>query len=425
MRNIRSIIASMLLLASLVTAAFGNAVVGGSGRAEFSRLKWRGEVVRISISSSMTRPGPNIKSDSDVLGALRRSVQAWSDVADVDIQTDLTDKQSVSPAGVAGDGVSLITIAQSPENVLFFTSDADTVSAKTRIFYNRKGFITEADIVLNPFQQFSTDGTFGTFDLESTLTHEIGHLLGLRHSAVISATMAENLARNGTRGLIDLSPRTLADSDIAAIRDLYGARAGNEECCAAVSGKLSVIGGKGQSQIRIWAEETESGRVVSQTEAAADGSYRLGGMPAGEYTLYWKSHEQTPQSAYGTFGNVQLDIAEGKTLNARISLKASDVDLQYLGLNGRLADFSLPVAGGRSYTLNLGGKNLTEGHIEFRTPFISALSLPAVTQEFSDGIFGLTYFVSVEREIPAGQYTIDLVDQNGERTCMIGGLNVE
>ena len=418
-------IASMLLLASMAAGALGNAVVGGSGRAEFQHLRWRGDVVRISVSSSMTRPGPNIKSDSDVLGALRRSVQAWSSIADVDIQIDLVDKQSVSPAGVAGDGVSLITIAQSPENVLFFTNDADTVSAKTRIFYNRKGFITEADIVLNPFQQFSTDGTFGTFDLESTLTHEMGHLLGLRHSAVISATMAENLARNGTRGLIDLSPRTLADSDIAAVRDLYGARPGDDECCASVAGKLSVAAGKGLTQLRIWAEEKASGRVASQTETAADGSYRLGGMPAGEFTLYWKFQESSQQSTSGTLGDVRLETADIRTLNARITPRASDVDIQYLGLNGRLADFSLPVAGGRSYTLNVGGKNLTEGHIEFRTPFISALSLPAISQEFSDGIFGLTYFVSVEREIPAGQYTIDLVDQNGERTCMIGGLNVE
>ena len=83
------------------------------------------KTVRIAISSSLTRPSSNIKSDSDVLGAVRRSLQAWSDVADIDLQTEFSDRQSVSPAGPAGDGVSLITIAQTPENVLFFANDSD------------------------------------------------------------------------------------------------------------------------------------------------------------------------------------------------------------------------------------------------------------------------------------------------------------
>ena len=130
----------------------------------------------------------------------------------------------------------------------FLPTIPTSASAKTRIFYNRKGLITEADIVFNPFQQFSTDGTFGTFDLESTLTHEIGHLLGLHHSAVLGSTMADSFASNGTRGFVDFGPRTLADSDIAAIRDLYGPKPGDEECCAVISGKISIERRAGPSQ---------------------------------------------------------------------------------------------------------------------------------------------------------------------------------
>jgi hypothetical protein len=414
-----------LLLAISFTAAFGNAVTVGAGRTEFQRLRWKGQPIRIAVSNSLTRPGPNIKSDSDVLGALRHSVQAWSDVADIEIQAEISDKQSVSPAGVAGDGVSLITIAQTPDNVLFFANDAESVSAKTRIFYNRKGFITEADIVLNPFQQFSTDGTYGTFDLESTLTHEIGHLLGLRHSAVMGSTMADSFARNGTRGIVDFSPRTLAESDIASIRDLYGAKAGNEECCASISGKLTVSAARTMPVLRIWAEESGTGRVVAQTETAADGTYRLGGLLAGDYSIYWKGQEAPTQNSVGLLGEVNLGTTENKIFNAKPNIRATDLSVQYLGLNGRLADFSVPVAGGRSYTLNVGGKDLGIAAIEFNSPFISALSLPPVSQEFGDGIQGLTYFIEIDREIPAGQYTINLTDDKGQKTCMIGGLSVE
>lgn len=404
----------------------GNVVTLAAGRADVQRLRWKGQSVRIAISSSLTRPSSNIKVDSDVLGAVKRSIQAWSAVADVDIQEEFSERQSVSPAGVAGDGISLITIAQSPENVLFFANDADLASAKTRVFYNRKGFITEADIVLNPFQQFSTDGTYGTFDLESTLTHEIGHLLGLRHSPVLGSTMADSFARNGTRGIVDLSPRTLAESDISAIRDLYGAKPGDAECCASISGKISAGAARAVSGLKIWAEDIETGRVIAQTETGADGAYRMGGLLAGNYLLYWKSHDADLNST-GSLGDLSLAASENKILNARVTLKTTESWVQYLGLNGRLADFSLPLTGGRSYTLNVGGRDLDAriARIEFSSPHITAMDMPPVLQQFGENISGLTYFISVDADIPAGQYTVTLTSENGSKTCLIGALSVE
>jgi len=407
-------------------STLGNVVTMVPGRADVQRLRWKGQIVKIAISNSLTRPSSNIKADSDVLGAVKRSIQAWSSLADIDIQEEFSDGQSVSPAGVAGDGVSLITIAQSPENVLFFANDADLASAKTRVFYNRKGFITEADIVLNPFQQFSTDGTYGTFDLESTLTHEIGHLLGLRHSPVLGATMADSFARNGTRGIVDLSPRTLAESDISAIRDLYGPKPGDEECCASIGGKITAGAARAGSGIKVWAEDSETGRVIAQTETGADGAYRMGGLLAGDYVLYWKSQDAAFNSM-GSLGDLQLGTGETKTFNAKISLKASEPSVQYLGLNGRLADFSLPLTGGRSYTLNVGGKDLDAriARIDFSSPHITAMDMPPVLQQFGENISGLTYFISVDADIPAGQYTITLTGENGSKTCLIGALSVE
>ena len=427
MRAFRFIFILVVLISVSSTGALANALTMVPGRTDVQRLRWKGQAVKIAISNSLVRASSNIKADSDVLGALKRSIQAWSSAADIDIQTEFSDRQSVSPAGIAGDGVSLITIAQSPENVLFFANDADSVSAKTRIFYNRRGLITEADIVLNPFQQFSTDGTYGTFDLESTLTHEIGHLLGLRHSAVLGSTMAESFARNGTRGIVDFSPRTLADSDITAIRDIYGPKPGDDECCSVISGKVTVgAAGRAGSGLRVWAEDTETGRVIAQTDTASDGTYRMGGLVAGNYTLYWKGQDAA-QNSMGSIGDLRLEKGENRTLNAKAALKAGDPLVQYLGLNGRLADFSVPLSGGRSYTLNVGGRNLDARitKIEFSTAHITALAFPPVIQQFGEDISGLTYFISVDPDIPAGQYTLTLVAENGSKTCLLGGLTVE
>jgi hypothetical protein len=83
-------------------STLGNVVTMVPGRADVQRLRWKGQIVKIAISNSLTRPSSNIKADSDVLGALKRSIQAWSAVADIDIQEESSDLQSVSPAGIAG-----------------------------------------------------------------------------------------------------------------------------------------------------------------------------------------------------------------------------------------------------------------------------------------------------------------------------------
>ena len=129
----------------------------------------------------------------------------------------------------------------------------------------------------------------------------------------------------------------------------------------------------------------------------------------------------------GSVGDVRLEKSDSKILNGKAALRTGDPSVQYLGLNGRLADFSIPLSGGRSYTLNVGGRNLDTRvtKIEFSTPHITALAFPPVLQQFAEDISGLTYFISVDTDIPAGQYTLTLVGENGSKTCLVGGLTVE
>lgn len=426
--KLRILIIALFVLACSITSAFGNAVTAAApapAKIESQRLRWRGKTVKIVISNSLTRFSPNIKSDSDVLGAISRSLQTWSGAADIDLQLEFSDRQNVSPNGPAGDGVSLITIAQSPENVLFFSKDSDSASAKTRIFFNRKGFITEADIVLNPFQQFSTDGTFGTFDLESTLTHEIGHLLGLHHLGVLGSTMAESFARNGTMGFADFGPQTLSASDLTAIRELYGAPE-TEDCCAVISGKLSA-GGRSARELEVWAEESQSGRVVAQVDAGLDGTFRLGGLPSGDYSIYWKTSDTASTSAMGRLGDVRLEANDIKTISEKILLRQSDIFISYLGRNNQLANYGIPLTAGRSFMINLGGKNLDDPSVKisFSSPLIRVSQFPVTSQEFSEGVSGVSLGITVDSDIVPGNYSILVSGKNGPISCLIGALSIE
>src|ERR1043165_3558435 len=166
---------SAIIVSVALPAVPMSAELATGSRPTVQDLRWRSNVIRIAVSASLTSQSPSIKADSDVLGAIRGSVAAWEAGPGLEFRLEVSDRQNVSAAGTVGDGVSLITIAQTPENLQLFAKDPFSESARTRVFYNRRGAITEGDIVLNPFQQFSTDGTFGTFDLETTLTHEIGH----------------------------------------------------------------------------------------------------------------------------------------------------------------------------------------------------------------------------------------------------------
>jgi hypothetical protein len=85
----------------------------------------------------------------------------------------------------AGDGVSLLTIAATPENEAF---NSEATTGRTRVFFDPEtGNIAEADISINPRPRAEMELSF-SFPLTARpaltiskrpFTHEIGHLLGL------------------------------------------------------------------------------------------------------------------------------------------------------------------------------------------------------------------------------------------------------
>src|SRR6266446_4781609 len=112
------------------------------------QIKWAKRRIAIAFSTSLTSPGPELKTGSDVLGALHRALSRWSTVANIQFVEVSSKLQSIS-AATAGDGISLITIADTPENEALFAGANNT--GRTRVFYDpASGEISEADIVINP-----------------------------------------------------------------------------------------------------------------------------------------------------------------------------------------------------------------------------------------------------------------------------------
>lgn len=405
----------------------GSTISSGAGNINAS-LRWRKGTIKIGISDSFLKRNVNLKTDSDVIGAIRRSLATWTKVTDIDLQESISEKQNVSPSGNQGDGVSLITIAATPENLLLFSKSLQETAATTRLFFDRKGFITEADIVLNPYQQFSTDGTFGTFDLESTLTHEIGHLLGLDHSPVLSAVMHDNAGKNGVFGLQNFVPRTLALTDIAAIRAKYGADIEDAlECCGAISGKILRSSELVTRGVEIWAEEPESGKLVAETSTGAGGAFKLDGLPTGNYNIYaQRSGKLKINIPTQKIGNVFLESGDTSFLIKRLVDNAADFELKYLGFNGQLSGLPVPLNAGKSYTVYMGGRNIDKDqiYIGFSSPFLTCQPNTLINVDYGDGISAVSFEVQVNALTPIGEYTVFVESKVGMRQAIVGGIAI-
>jgi hypothetical protein len=417
----------LLLSSSLQASAYAPQFVDDSRTV---RLHWKTKLIPITFSTSLTAPNPSFRSESDVKGAIERSLATWERAADIKFQVVWSDKQDVSPSGKSGDGTSLVTVAQTAENLQLFGSDAQEVSARTRIFFSRKGFITEADIVLNPYEQFSTDGSIGTFDFEATLTHEIGHLLGLEHSSVTGATMHEHQGKNGIYNLPAYNSRTLAKDDTSGIRALYGANPADEEnCCGTIGGKLTQANGKAAKDFQVWAEEAESGRMMAEVVTDSGGNYHIEGLPSGLYKVFTQNVSQDSEKSFSVEELGEVGIIKGKTQNLQRKLKnnVKHFDVSHFGFNGQISELAVPINGGKSYLIYIGGKNLDADKISigFNSSYLSVNPKSLVNHDYGADISVVSFEINVDAEIPLGEYSFFIRNNGQEKLCAVGGLTVE
>jgi predicted Zn-dependent protease len=450
MRRPNSILALMALLAFAVSSQPSSFDLPAASQEQ--KIKWPTRNIQIALSTSLTVPSPAIKPGSDVLGAVERALASWSRAANVKFVEVPSKAQSVSPMN-SGDGISLITVAATAENLALFGEGNTT--ARTRVFYDSDtGAISEADIVINPFPysgegeslQFSTDGTPGTDDLESTLAHEIGHLLGLNHSHVIGATMQAFQALNGTYGLPAITERTLSEADHAAVRSLYGAR----EKMGSIEGRiLNSIDGNllPATAAHVWIEEVATGKVMAGGLTSAGGKFNINGVSPGTYRAMVEyldgPSESTALSAAGdrkpgpklrAFRSVEIAasmrVAADKSTQLNYVLVPPQNSLpalnpRFLGVNGDLSSVPVPLEPGKKLTLYIGGEGVDQipgSGLVLSSPFITVDPASLTLQQFPSATPVISFEISVAANIPPGDYSIRLQSNSGEVAYLVGGV---
>ena len=400
------------------------------------RIKWPRKTIEVAFSTSLMSPGANIKSDSDVVGAARRALTRWANVANINFVVIWSPATSVSPAD-AGDGISLLTIAATPENEAF---NSAATTGRTRVFFDPEtGSIAEADITINPRPraedgtqlQFSTDGTPGTYDLEATFTHEIGHLLGLDHSAVLSSTMQARQAFNGTFGLPAMTERTLSEDDRQKIVSLYGSRLrlGRIEgklIDNRTPGTLTALNG-----VNVWAENVTNGRVIASDVTAEDGSYHLEGLIPGQYRVIVASAEDSV-SKFRSFeiSNAVVVKAEAPTpLNSSlVPPQPSVLNPKAIGLNAELSTVALPLVPGKRAKIYFGGDGVDQvpgTSISVNSPYFTVDPATLTREQIAAAYPIVSVEVTVAPNAPFGDYSLRLQSNSGETAYIPGAITID
>jgi len=372
-------------------------------------LKWRKQPIKIAISSSLLEHANQISNNEDIMSLIKRSAEKWEAVANIKFEFFISEKRSISTD--APDGINLITIESTPDNIAFLGEDIDKTPAKTKIFYSRNN-IVEADIALNPYVKFSTDGKFGTFDFETILTHEIGHLIGLEHMNLYCSIMTPQLPKNGTYGIPQIFFRDLSQADISLIRSIYGTN--HENCCSSVTGRITVVGEK-TFPLQVWLEDAESGRLQAFNVSNSYGSFFIGGIEAGKYRLYVQGIKNN-KIVSSELGTILLKPASTIRIFRIVEPKTANLSAEKIGFNAQLSTNSIIVNPSSTYLvyLSINNNSSQEIQIESTSPNIKPIADTIIVHESEGNLSVISIGLEILESLNEGAYTLKIRDKDAE-----------
>ena len=244
-------------------------------------LSWSDMPVRYFITN---QSGGGVTA-TQLRDATARAFSSWHAVETAETSSEFVGFTNARPN--EDDGMTVIGFENRPEQ-------DRTLGATSFLVDTVTGEIVEAEIFFNTTFEWSvaSAGQTGRFDLESIAVHEIGHLLGLGHSA-----LGETELRPGGRRVLAAEAvmfpiafssgttvgRTLRVDDVAGISDIYSNADFRRER-GSISGRITK-NGQGVLGAHITAFNLRTGRLVGGFALSQDGRYTVAGLEPGPHVL--------------------------------------------------------------------------------------------------------------------------------------------
>lgn len=245
-------------------------------------VKWTEQPIRYFVNE---RDIPGVTA-GDFRAAVGRAAATWQAIESSAVQFEFLGTTGAPPSMI--DGRTTLGFLDRP--------DLDGVLGATSfILDSSTGAIVEADVFFNTAFPWSVapQGEPGRADVESVVLHELGHLIGLGHSAIGET---ERTASGGRRVIasgsvmfpIAMTPGAIADralqaDDVAGASDLYPEGDHRAET-GSVRGRVT-LGGRGVSGAHVTAFNPATGMLVGGFTLDESGSFVIAGLTPGPHIL--------------------------------------------------------------------------------------------------------------------------------------------
>jgi Matrixin/Carboxypeptidase regulatory-like domain len=281
MRRPSTLLVAAVLTLCVVVPIGAYLKLGTSVNGRTLTLRWRDFPVRYFVTNA-DAPQVTAQQFQTTVG---RAFSTWHAVDTA--QTSSTFVGFVQAPPFLQDGASVLGFLNRPDQ-------ERTLAATTFTVDTTDGRVLESDIYFNTLFQWSTAeaGQTDRFDLESIAVHEIGHLLGLSHSALgetellaggrrVIAAEAVMFPIAFSRGSI--ADRSLKADDIAGLSDIYGTTEFSSSS-GSISGRVTKSG-RGVKGAHVVAFHQASGALVGGFTLNDNGDFVIAGLQPGPHIL--------------------------------------------------------------------------------------------------------------------------------------------